>query len=377
VVPGAAAASYASGGGEVVLEHQYGAALLGSLLTGDPLPELGDDATPTVIRFQASAVSAVDDLLIKGRTPDGGIRQASVGVRRAPKLIKSEAKSRPGEGDGKSVRLVATYLKVVAGAWDEIVAGRWRLVLAAVSWSSAVRQAGDLAEIARAAGSEAAFREELVDGEHDQLRNRLDHLDALVIAALQDGGHDGALTAGELTWRWLFSLRVRQLRLEDADTTDRTFAVTRLRAVTADGTAAGADGLFSKLEGLSARYAPAGAIVDEASCAATFRVRRWPGRRGTREPGMSWTGSQRSSPTGLRPCLPMTPQNYAWSGTRHPRRWSLPCGRPPPGCARPAPALKQATPVSIRPRHAMWATSPSSRIPGTRTGACGRAEIAS
>ncbi len=82
---------------------------------------------------------------------------------------------------------------------------------------------------------------------------------------LQRGGHDGGLSAGELTWRWLFSLRVRLLRLEGADMTDRTFAVARLRAVTADGTAASADALFSKLEGLSARYAPAGAIVDEAT----------------------------------------------------------------------------------------------------------------
>jgi hypothetical protein len=283
VVPGAAASSYASGGGGVVLEHQYGAVLLASLLTGDPLPELGDDATPTAIRFQASAVSAVDDLLISGRSPDGGMRQASVGVRRAPKLIKSEAKSRPGEGEGKTVRLVATYLKVVNGAWEEITAGRWRLSLAAVSWSNAARQAGDLAEIARAAGSEAAFREELARGEHEQeLRDRLDHLDALVTAALQGGDHDDVLTAGELTWRWLFSLRVRQLRLEGADTTDRTFAVARLRAVTADGTAMAADALFSKLEGLSARYAPAGAIVDEAtlrrdlSGTALIRSSRYP-----------------------------------------------------------------------------------------------------
>lgn len=140
MVPGAAASSYASGGGGTVLEHQYGATLLASLLTGDPLPELGDDTTPTAIQFQANTVSAVDDLLIKGRTPDGGMRQASVGVRRDPKLIKSETKSRPGEGKGKTVRLVATYLKVVTGAWDEIVAGRWRLGLAAVSWNSAVRQ---------------------------------------------------------------------------------------------------------------------------------------------------------------------------------------------------------------------------------------------
>lgn len=246
-----------------MLEHQYGATLLAALLTADPLPELGDEVTPMVVRFQASVVSAVDDLLISGRTPDGGVRQVSVGVRRAPKLVKSEAKV--GQGKGKTVRLVASYLKVVAGAWEEIQAGRWRLSLAAVTSNSAVEQAGKLAEIARATGSGAAFRTELADGEHDRsLRVRLDHLDGLV-AALQGGCDTGGLAAGELTWRWLFSLRVRELRLEGADTTDRTFAVARLRSVAADGTAAAADALFSKLEGLSSRYAPAGAIVDEAT----------------------------------------------------------------------------------------------------------------
>lgn len=49
-----------------MLEHQYGATLLAGLLTGDPMPELGDDATPVEVRFQASPVSAVDDLLITG-----------------------------------------------------------------------------------------------------------------------------------------------------------------------------------------------------------------------------------------------------------------------------------------------------------------------
>jgi hypothetical protein len=80
---GAGAALYSTGGGGVVLEHQYGASLLACLLTGDPTSELGDDATPTAVRFQASAVSAVDDLLVSGRTPDGGVRRVSVGVRRA------------------------------------------------------------------------------------------------------------------------------------------------------------------------------------------------------------------------------------------------------------------------------------------------------
>lgn len=247
-----------------MLEHQYGATLLASLLTADPLPELGDDVTPAVVRFQASAVSAVDDLLISGTTPDGGTRQASVGVRRAPKLIQSEATS--ADGGGKPVRLVASYLKVVTGAWDEITAGRWRLVLAAVPWSGAARQAGELAEIARAMGSEKAFRDELDRGVHDQgLRDRLVHIDALVHSASGTGCASRGLSASELTWRWLFSLRVRELRLEGADTTDRTFAIARLRAVTAEGTAAAAEALFSKLESLSSRYAPAGAIADESS----------------------------------------------------------------------------------------------------------------
>jgi hypothetical protein len=58
VVPEAAAASYVSGRGGVVLEYYYGATLLAILLTGDRLPKLGDDVTPSAILFQASAVSA-------------------------------------------------------------------------------------------------------------------------------------------------------------------------------------------------------------------------------------------------------------------------------------------------------------------------------
>jgi hypothetical protein len=91
---------------------------------------------------------------------------------------------------------------------------------------------------------------------------------------------------------------VRQLRLEGADTTDRTFAVARLNAVTADGTAAAADALFSKLEGLSARYDSAGAIVDEPtlcrdlSGTALTRSSRYPGAA----PGGGRAAADSSSP---------------------------------------------------------------------------------
>jgi hypothetical protein len=254
-VAGSAASSYSTGGGGVVLEHRYGAILLASLLTGDPVQELGDDAAPLNMRFQASTVSAVDDLLISGRTPDGDTREAAIAVRRAPRLIPS---------DEKSVKLIGSFLKVVSKSWDEIMTGRRRLVLAAVTNSSSVSQAGELAEIARARGSEAAFREEIAGGVHAKaLRDRLANLDKVVAKATEDGSRSWGLDIGELTWRLLFSLRVRELRLEGADSTDRTFTVTRLRVATADGTPAIADMLFSKLCELAGRYAPEGASVDD------------------------------------------------------------------------------------------------------------------
>ena len=206
------------------------------------------------MRFQASAVSAVDDLLLSGRTPDGGTRKAAIAVRRAPRLIPSEE---------KSVKLIGSFLKVVSESWDEITAGRWRSILAAVTSSNAVSQAGELAEIARAKGSEAAFRREIAEGVHARaLRDRLANLDKVVAKAIEDGSGSWGFDVGELTWRLLFSLRVRELRLEGADSTDRTFTVTRLRAATADGTPAAADMLFSKLCELAGRYAPEGASVD-------------------------------------------------------------------------------------------------------------------
>jgi hypothetical protein len=82
----AGAAPYASGGGATVLEHTYGAVLLASLLTGAAIPELGDDATPDYLRFQARPASAVDDLLVPGKPAamSGGSQSASGGRQPSP-----------------------------------------------------------------------------------------------------------------------------------------------------------------------------------------------------------------------------------------------------------------------------------------------------
>jgi hypothetical protein len=252
------AAPYATGGGGTVLEHRYGALLLSSLLTGDPVTELGDDAVPASVRFQAGAVSTVDDLLVTGYTPDGMQRTVSIGVRRAPALVRSE------EASG---RLFASYLSIVADRWDDLRSGRRRLCLAVASPNAAASQLRELTEIARATVDETGFRAGMAQpGRTSQsVRSRLPHIDTLVRAAATEAGIESAdVDASELTWRLLSSLRVRELRLDGSDQADRTFAVSRLRTVVGDGTVAMADRVFSRLAELAGRYAPMAAEVNRS-----------------------------------------------------------------------------------------------------------------
>lgn len=251
------ASPYATGGGGTVLEHRYGAVLLACLLTGDPVTELGDDTTPVAVCFQASSISPVDDLLVVGRASDGGERRVSIGVRRAPALVASEE---------ASVGLLASYLRIVTSQWTEVQAGRWRLCLAVASPNAAATQLRALAEIAWACVNEARFRAEMArPGRTNQgVRERLPHIDALVVRAAAVAGIDlDEVGADELTWRLLAHLRVRELRLEGADQTDRTIAVSGLRKVIGHGGLAAADRVFSRLAELAGVYAPAAAEVTE------------------------------------------------------------------------------------------------------------------
>jgi hypothetical protein len=252
-----AAAPYATGGGGVVLEHRYGAVLLCSLLTGDPLTELGDDVRPDSVRFQAGTVSPVDDLLAAGRTSDGEERQVSIGVRRAPALTAS---------DEASAQLLASYVRIITSHWTEVRAGRWRLALAVASPNLAVQQVDELTKIARGNSNEAEFRAEVrwPGRTNKRVRDRLIHFDKLVLAAASKAEIElDKLDADELTWRLLSSLWVRQLQLEGTSNTDRTHAVSRLRLVTRTGTPDSADQLFSRLVELVGDYAPVGAKVTE------------------------------------------------------------------------------------------------------------------
>lgn len=247
---------YATGGGGTVLEHRYGAVLLAHLLEGDPLPLLGDHLSPVSVLFQASAFSAVDDLLVLGRTSDGMTRRISIGVRRDPQLVAS---------DKASAGLLAAYIRVLTAHWQDIQAGVWRLGLVVASRSAAVQQVRELCVIARDVPDEETFRSAVkTPGRTNQgVRDRLQHVDDLVRIAAKEVGV-GHVSEEELCWRLLSALRVGELRLEGVDETDRTLVVGRLRAATRDGTPDSADVLFCRLVDLADRYAPAGAEITES-----------------------------------------------------------------------------------------------------------------
>lgn len=249
-----AASTYPKGGGGTVLEHRYGAVLLADLLTGGPVPMLGDDVVPVSVRFQASAVSPVDDLLVLGRMRDGGERRLSIGARRKPRLVTS---------DRKSAKLLEPYLLVAASQWCALKTGRWRLGLAVASYNPAAQQLGELSAIARGTSSEEEFRKEIGRAGRvaSEVRGRLVHLDALAGRVIDEETIDTQTSSGELLWRVLSSLRIHEFRLEGADKTDRTAAVSRLRAIVHDGTAISADGVFARLAELAGQYAPSGSIV--------------------------------------------------------------------------------------------------------------------
>ncbi|MER7179124.1 ATP-binding protein [Streptomyces hyaluromycini] len=247
---------YSTGGGGVWIEHRYAATLVAAVLAEDPISELGDDVVPHSVRLQASYISPIDDVVVEGRTRDGLVRRVSIGVRRNPKLATS---------DEKSVPLVRSFLQVVTGHWDEVVAGRWRVALAVGISSTAVQQTDALARIARSVSSAAAFRTAVArpGAVKEPVRDRLRHLDALVVAAAKDQGDLLQFEGEELTWRWLMALRVRQMRLEGVDESDRATAVSALRRIVADEATTVADDVFARLAERSGAWASSAADLDQ------------------------------------------------------------------------------------------------------------------
>ncbi|MDQ0943881.1 hypothetical protein [Streptomyces sp. V1I1] len=71
------------------------------------------------------------------------------------------------------------------------------------------------------------------------------------------------MSAEELSWRLLSSLRVKHLRLEDGDGQDRSHAVDRLRGVAFEKTLEAAEAVFSEIERRVGDWAPTAASLSK------------------------------------------------------------------------------------------------------------------
>ena len=248
---------YSTGGGGVRLEHSYATCLIVGLLAGEVLPELGDSLVADVIRLQASDVSDADDILIEGRDAYGEVHRSSIAVRRSPALTRS---------DSASVPLIRDFLTIVLDHWEDVEAGRWRLVLAVSSNANAIGQLADLAELARSVPNGEEFEGRFAQSGRTNagVRDRQEHIRDLVEQAADGLTLASELTAAELTWRLLSSLTVRRLHLERTDRTDRTTAVNALQQILVQGTPAAADALFSRIEELVGAWAPHAAVLTQS-----------------------------------------------------------------------------------------------------------------
>ncbi|WP_199823180.1 PQQ-like beta-propeller repeat protein, partial [Kitasatospora sp. MY 5-36] len=130
--------------------------------------------------------------------------------------------------------------------------------------------------MADAVEDNAAFRARCEEQLHpnSKLRKRLAQLDGLVQAAVDEGSGDG-VPPSELTWRVLSRLSLVELRLEEADRSDRTNAVERLQRVTPTGTPEDSDALFSHLAELVGNLAPTGATVSLTGLEARLQGHRF------------------------------------------------------------------------------------------------------
>lgn len=255
--PSVSSSPYSTGGGGTRLEHSYAACLVAGFLAGESLPELGDALTVDSIRLQASDLSEADDILIEGRDSQGEVHRSSIAVRRSPALTGS---------DKASVPLIRDFLAIVTDRWSDVSLGRWRLVLAVSTNANAIAQLAELAELARSlpSGDELVRRLTQPGRTSAGVRDRHAHIRRLVEQASEGLPSTSGLSVDELTWRLLFCLATRSLRLERTDRADRTVAVNSLQRMLRSGTPAAADALFSRIEELVGQWAPEAAILTQA-----------------------------------------------------------------------------------------------------------------
>jgi hypothetical protein len=248
------ASPYSTGGGGFTFEHRLGALLLTRMLTGGPVTAM-DDRTPQGVAFQQSPAALADDLVVTTPAADGVTTvRLDIAVRRTPQFIKSHKTTR---------ELVATLVRAdLAAERKTDPALEHRLAVAVSGRQTHGQELADLARVARGQSNADDFEALIRTPGKYKLGSRLDHLTAMVAAALDVIGDDTAGTKEHRSWRLLQRLRIWQVDLEEGHEDEWTRLVADLTPVAIDGTQEQAAALRDRLARLSAQLAQTAGKLD-------------------------------------------------------------------------------------------------------------------
>lgn len=271
------ASPYSTGGGGTRLEHRLGTVLLVRLLTAEPLLELGERA-PERIAFQQSPKTSLDDLVATASAAAGTSLRLEIAVRRSPKFIRS---------DEKTKELVAALVRADLDAEhnSELLVER-RLAVAVSGQQTHAQEIAELAVVARGQSTADEFVELIRTPGKFATRTRLDHLIDMVAAALIEISDEEADSPEHRCWSLLRRLWIMQVDLETGHEDDWTRLVSNLKRVALEPSDEAAVALRDRIEQLSAEFARSAAVVD-----AVLLRRRLHGhiRPDTHIPPFGWT----------------------------------------------------------------------------------------
>ncbi len=249
------ASPYSMSGAGTRLEHRLGTVLLVRLLTAEPMFELGERA-PERVAFQQSPKTSVDDLVATTSTAAGTSIRLEIAVRRSPKFIRS---------DEKTKKLVASLVRADLDAErDSKPLVERRLAVAVSGQQTHSQEIAELADVARGQSTAEEFVELIRTPGKFATHSRLDHLIDMVAAALVEISGEDAGSPEHRCWSLLRRLWIMQVDLEVGHEDDWTRLLSDLKRVALEPSDEAAVALRDRLEQLSAELARSAGVVDAA-----------------------------------------------------------------------------------------------------------------
>lgn len=250
----AGASPYATGGGGTRLEHRLACVFLGHLPSGALVHELGE-RPPTKVALQQAHATSVDDIVVDALAADGvSSVRLEIAVRRRPRFVPS---------DKSTVGLIAALVRADLAAereTDPLV--EHRLAVAVSGHQSHTAELAELALLARDQSNADDFFTLLRVPRKFAVRPRLDHLLAMVSAALADVPERGVGTPEARCWSLLRRLWVMPLELEAGNERHWTTLADELRPVAIRHSRDAAVALRDRLEQLAGELARSAGSLD-------------------------------------------------------------------------------------------------------------------